>query len=145
MATVGLVAAPQMGRIADEYAHDEIPAAEALALFESAGRAFASSADSDVGAAGQAAVEVLAAYQAAGELPAPETANALRAVIASDGDAAIVGRAQAILGPADNYGGRVSFLYVVPLSGVLMLIFGAIYMKDRASGGYTVERIEASV
>jgi len=28
MATVGLVAAPQMGRIADRYAHDEIPVAE---------------------------------------------------------------------------------------------------------------------
>jgi hypothetical protein len=141
MATVGLVTAPQMGRIADEFAHEQIPAAEAVALFQSAALEFAGSTDGDVVSAGQAADQVVSAYQTAGVLPAPGTANALRAVIASDGDAEIVAQAQAILGPADNYGGRVSFLYVVPLSGVLLLIFGAMYMKDRSAGGYTVERI----
>lgn len=144
MATVGLVAAPQMGRIADQYAHDRIPAVEAVALFQSAALQFSLSSDGDVAAAGRAAGEVVTLYEASSTLPSPGTANALRAVIASDGDAAIVNRAQEILGPADNFGGRVSFLYVVPLTGVLMLIFGGMYIKDRRSGGYTVERIEAS-
>ena len=52
--------------------------------------------------------------------------------------------AQAILGPADNAGGKISFRWVVPLCGVLMLIFGGLYMKDRQTGGYRVERLEAS-
>jgi hypothetical protein len=77
-------------------------------------------------------------------LPAPETANALRALIASDADAALVGEAQAILGPADNYGGRISFRYVVPLCGILVLIFGALFLRDRSAGGYRVERIGAT-
>ena len=51
---------------------------------------------------------------------------------------------QAVLGPADNYGGRISFRYVVPLCGVLLLIFGALYARDRSAGGYRVNRIEAS-
>jgi fucose permease len=144
MATVGLVAAPQMGRIADEYAHHQIPVAASVALFQSAASTFESSSELDVVTAGQAAAEVVRSYQANGAIPTPETANALRAVIASAGDDAIVARAQAILGPADNYGGRVSFLYVVPLSGILFLIFGALYLKDRSSGGYAVKRIGAS-
>ncbi|MDH3424484.1 MAG: hypothetical protein OEN00_15930, partial [Gemmatimonadota bacterium] len=82
-------------------------------------------------------------YRAEGELPAPETANALRALIASDVDPDLVGRAQAILGPADNYGGKISFRYVVPLCGVLVLIFGVLYVRDRSAGGYRVESIAA--
>ena len=79
-------------------------------------------------------------YEAMGVLPSPATANALRAIIASDADETLVGEAQAILGPADNYGGRISFRYMVPLCGVLLLIFGVLYARDRKAGGYKVER-----
>jgi hypothetical protein len=64
-------------------------------------------------------------------------------VIASSPDAGLVGEAQAVLGPADNYGGRISFRWVTPLCAILALIFGALYARDRAAGGYTVRRIEA--
>ena len=77
-------------------------------------------------------------------MPSPGTANALRAIIGADADAELSGRAQAILGPADNYGGRVSFLYVVPLCVVLTLVFGGMYLKDRRSGGYVTRDIGAS-
>ena len=76
--------------------------------------------------------------------PAPETANGLRAIIASDADAGLVGDAQAILGPADNYGGRISFRWIVPLCGILLVIFGVLYGRDRAAGGYKVESIGAT-
>ena len=50
-------------------------------------------------------------------------------------------QAQDILGPAENQGGLVSFRYLVPLSGVLVLFFGLLYMRERRSGGYRAERL----
>jgi hypothetical protein len=92
----------------------------------------------------EAVAAVARTFQSSGELASPETANALRAIIASDADAALVADAQAILGPADNYGGKISFRYVVPLSAVLLLIFGGLYARDRSAGGYRIERIGAN-
>jgi hypothetical protein len=83
----------------------------------------------------------VADYTTSGSLPQPATANALRAIIASDASPDLVAEAQSVLGPADNYGGLISFRYVVPLCGLLMLIFGTLYMRDRRTGGYVVERI----
>ena len=143
MATVGLVAAPQMGRIADEYAHDQIPAAEVTVVLERTAMVLGNSQDPDAQAAVSAAEGVVQEFEVSGLLPAPATANALRSIIASDADADLIGQAQAILGPADNYGGKISFRYMVPLCGILMLIFGALYMRDRRTGGYRVESIEA--
>lgn len=144
MATVGLVTSPQMGKIADRYAHAELPVAETVQLLNRAQSVLGGSTGPDAVAAAAAASEVSDAYRGAGALPSPATANALRAVIASDADAEIVGEAREILGPADNYGGKISFRYVVPLSAILMLIFGALYARDRSAGGYRVERIGTS-
>jgi len=144
MATVGLVAAPQMGRIADIYAHDQIPEAEAAALFDDAVRIMGDSDNEDVLSASRDAAHAVGNYRSEGSMPSPGTANALRAIIGADADAGLSGRAQAILGPADNYGGRVSFLYVVPLCVVLTLVFGGMYLRDRRSGGYVTRDIGAS-
>lgn len=144
MATVGLVTSPQMGAVADRYAHERIPATEVVQLFERSVQALGSSTNPDVEAAVSAASEVVSSYRASGALPSPETANALRALIASDADQALVAEANAILGPADNYGGRISFRYVAPLCGVLLLIFSGLYLRDRSRGGYRVERIGAA-
>jgi hypothetical protein len=141
MATVGLVTSPEMGAIADRYAHGVIPVAETATLLDRAERTLAESTDPDAEAAAAAAAEVLRAYRAEGALPGPETANALRALIASDADSELVADAAAVLGPADNYGGKVSFRYVAPLCGILVLVFGAMYARDRSRGGYRVERI----
>ena len=145
MATVGLVTSPQMGRIADRYAHGEIPVSEIVALFERVEGTLAERGDADVDAAVAAAAGIVEAHRADGALPAPETANALRALIASDADASLVEEAQVILGPADNYGGRISFRYVVPLCVILLPTFGAMYARHRRAGGYRVETIGASV
>lgn len=144
MATVGLITSPQMGKVADRYAHAEIPVAETVQLFERAERTLAPRTDSDALAAMAAITVVARAYQTDAELPAPATANALRTLISSDVDSGLVGEAQAILGPADNYGGKISFRYVVPLCAVLTLIFAGLYSRDRRAGGYRVESIEAA-
>jgi fucose permease len=141
MATVGLVTSPQMGRVADRYAHAQLPVAETVALFERAERTLSGRSEPDAVAAMEAVTLVARGYQRDEALPSPETANGLRAIVASDADAALVGDAQAILGPADNYGGKVSFRYVVPLCGLLFLIFGMLWVRDRQAGGYRIERI----
>ncbi|MDA0329293.1 MAG: MFS transporter [Gemmatimonadetes bacterium] len=144
MATVGLITAPQMGRIADEYAHGVLPVLETVQLFDRAERLLSDRTDDDAQASMAAIMVVARAYQTSPTLPSPATANALRTLIASDVDASLVAEAQSILGPADNYGGKISFLYVVPLCGILLLIFGGLYTRDRQTGGYRVESIEAA-
>lgn len=141
MATVGLITSPQMGGIADRYAHTRIPAEETVQLFQEAGMPLLMEESVDAVVALETTTGALGDYEATGELPSPETANALRALIASDVDQELVSQAQAILGPADNYGGKISFRYVVPLCAILVVIFGALYVRDRQAGGYRVETI----
>ena len=74
-------------------------------------------------------------------MPPVETANALRALIGSGSTSPAVERAEAILYPAENAGGLVSFRYLVPLSGVLVVIFGLLFVRQRRAGGYRVERL----
>ena len=114
-----------------------------MALLESSAATLAGVDDADAQAAGLSAADVVAEYENAGSLPQPGTANALRAIIASDASQEVVDEAQSVLGPADNYGGLISFRYVVPLCGVLVLIFGTLYVRDLRGGGYVVERIGA--
>ncbi len=146
MAVVGLWTTPWMGRIADEVGHERIPAVETTALLTDAAAAFAGADPDtapDVPAAAEAVGEAIAGVGPDGALPESVTANALRAIIDSGGDEALVERANAILGPADNYGGRVSFRRLVPFTAVLILIFGLIRMRDRRAGGYRAVRIGA--
>ena len=143
MATVGLVTAPQMGAIADRYVGDRIPAVETTSLLDrySNDPALLAAGNPDVDAAMGTVRMAAAEIASSGTIPEPLTANALRAIINSDASPEYVDEAQAILGPADNYGGRISFRYMVPLSGILALIFGVMWMRDRSSGGYSIERI----
>ncbi len=144
MATVGLVTAPLMGRVADRYAHERLPAEEVTVVLERAVMVLGNAPSPDAQVAAEAARSVLEAHATAGALPSPATANALRAIIAADADPELSAEAQTILGPADNYGGKISFRYLVPVCGVLVLIFGAMYLRDRRAGGYRVERLEAT-
>ncbi len=148
MATVGLVTAPWMGRVADRYVHEVLPTMETVELLVQASGALESQALRTPGPEGddlriaQAAVNgVLEAYEETDQLPSGATANALRAITSSGSTAPSVDRAAALLGPAENHGGLVSFRYVVPLCGVLVLVFGAMFVAERRSGGYRIERI----
>ncbi|MBT8405437.1 MAG: MFS transporter [Gemmatimonadetes bacterium] len=141
MATVGLITSPAMGSIADDYANDRLPVAETTALLETAATTLGGSTAEDDQSAVGAVSAALDGFAAQGALPSPETANALRAIQASGAPEALIDEAGAVLGPADNYGGRISFRYVAPLCGILALIFAALWAGDRRRGGYRVTRI----
>ncbi|HUU90906.1 MAG TPA: MFS transporter [Phycisphaerae bacterium] len=88
---------------------------------------------------------VLDAAKTSGTLPEGDTATALRLALdtgpmgkaedaASDAQRAAIEAkacAAAILLPADNAGGLMSFRYVAPLSIVLLVIFGVMFIRDR--------------
>src|SRR5690606_18529512 len=52
------------------------------------------------------------------------------------------GEANAILQPAEATGGQRSFRYVAPAAIILILVFGTMYLRDRARGGYRAVRLE---
>ena len=148
MAVVGLVTTPLMGRIADEIGHDRLPFVETVELLGDAGTRLEAAAASapaerrpDIEAAAAAVDRAMAGAQT-DALPELVTANALRAIIDSGADAELAARAQAILGPADNYGGRASFRYILPFTGALIIVFGLLWVGDRRAGGYRATRIE---
>ncbi|MEZ4695406.1 MAG: MFS transporter [Rhodothermales bacterium] len=144
MAVVGIITSPRMGTIADRYAHEQLPVFETVELFEEVQTNLADEAETnpDADAAVTAANNVLEMYRKDGRMPENVTANALRATINSGVDDPVVAHASAILQPADNYGGRVSFRRLVPLCGILFLIFGFLYVQDRKAGGYKVVAID---
>jgi hypothetical protein len=47
-----------------------------------------------------------------------------------------------ILQPAEASGGQQSFRYVAPGALLLILVFGVMYMRDRARGGYKAVKLE---
>jgi MFS family permease len=159
MAVVGLVTSPQMGQIADQYAHSQLPEDEVVRILETTADTYptlisAVPADftGDLERATDAAQGVLATYEASGTLPEVQTANALRAVVDSKTAIqttdhataqALPDAAAGLLGPADNYGGRISFRYIVPFTALLILIFGGLYAYDRKRGGYRAESLQA--
>ena len=148
MAVVGLVTSPLMGDIADQAGHEALDKDQAFIVLLEAAATLNSESEEAPGPEGDELRAVLGllgdVLPPIGEepvLPPVETANALRAFIESGSTSRAVERARGILGPADNHGGLVSFRYLVPLSGVLVLIFGLLYMRERRSGGYRAERL----
>ena len=148
MAVVGLVTSPLMGEIADRAAHADLDEDRVVMVLAEAGGALESQSLGTPGPEGDdlrsalgLVTGVLESYEAEQALPPVETANALRAIIASGSASPAVEQAQGILGPAENRGGLISFRYIVPLSGFLVLVFGMLYVNERRSGGYRAERL----
>jgi hypothetical protein len=148
MAITGLATIPIMGDIADQYVPEQLPVQETVAVLTSAVEDMPPLL-ADLPAARQADVEntialsqnALDSYEANGELPGNATANALRAITSSGVEIPAVAQAQALLGPAENYGGRMSFRYVAPLAIIIVVIFSILYWRDKQAGGYRAERI----
>jgi len=59
-------------------------------------------------------------------------------------DSSVV-RAGEILSPAEAFGGQRALLIITPTAGVIALIFGIMYVRDRARGGYKVVRLDSTV
>jgi len=148
MATVGLVTTPWMGRIADREAHDLLVDDGAyMVLLQGAGALHSESLrkpgpeGDDLRAAWEMIGEVLDAANEAQALPPVETANALRALIRSGSEAPMAQQAEEILNPAENYGGLVSFRSLAPFAGALVLVFGALFARERRRGGYRTQNL----
>jgi hypothetical protein len=151
MLVVGLVTSPVMGDIADTYLHDKLPindtkvvmqkiVDEYPALKEEGGEKTAEDFDAAISAANG----VLSSLEANGTLPEIETANAMRSAITVAPGSEAAQSAKKILGPAENYGGRISFRRVAPLSIILTIVFGILFFLDRKKGGYKAEKLETS-
>lgn len=150
MGIVGIVTSPVLGKIADQVAHERFVAEQPAVVQVLSGAQEALQAQIATAPAGQTqdlqrsldlTQSVLNTTSATGQLPAVETANAMRSVVSSGVDGSVVESVQSLLGPAENYGGRMSFRYTVPLAAFAALVFALLYASDRRRGGYRVERI----
>src|SRR5690625_2516826 len=152
-----------MGSIADQYLPDALAEQVTVQLLEDVQQRFpvyvaeaeAASGDLnrlaelgyravDVGNALHHTEQALQHYGNEGYLDGILTGNALRAIIDSDisQEQALLDETFSILRPADNYGGRMSFLWVAPLAFIVCLIFLVIYVRDKRQGGYRAVRLE---
>lgn len=148
MTITGLLTIPVMGDIADRYVPEALPQQETVALLEQTTQTLPqvltqvpSARRADVQQAITLSERALGTYRSQGALSGNETANALRAITSSGVESPVVEQARALLGPAENYGGRISFRYVAPLALIIAVIFGILYARDRRAGGYRAERI----
>ncbi len=146
---VGLVTSPVMGSVADNYLHEKLTPKETTIVLEQVVETYPILRDAkgektaaDFNAAIKASEEILKSVNENGKLPKYSTANALRSAIAvAPGSEAAIA-AKNLLGPAENYGGKISFRRVAPLSIILTIIFGIMYFRDRKAGGYKADIIE---
>jgi putative membrane-bound dehydrogenase-like protein len=147
----GAVGVPLMGKLADGYLADALPASTAgvLQRVEQRFPGYVTRAQSasNLAELGYRQREVedallttrnaLAAAGQTGNINNDLAANALRAVVATAiPNEPLVGEANAILQPAEAAGGQRSFRYVAPAALLLILVFGAMYLRDRRRGGY---------
>jgi hypothetical protein len=150
----GGVGVPLMGRIADRYLAEALDPARTAAVLQQVVERFPAYVEGKAGTAGtyrgsvvrdalNAAETALNAYRGTGQIQGDATANALRAVVATQlpGEPAVA-EAAAILQPAEARGGQVSFRYVAPAAIVLVIVFGSMYVADRRRGGYRAVRLE---
>jgi MFS family permease len=151
MIVVGLVTSPIMGDIADTYLHEKLPVDGTKAVmtqivdeYPALKAADEEKKAADYDAAINAAQGVLTGLEATGVLPEIETANAMRSAIAVAPTSAPAKGAKMILGPAENYGGKISFRRVAPLTIILTIIFGILYFRDRKRGGYQIEKLDTT-
>jgi len=159
MLVVGVLTMPQMGRVADGVVHEQLVRKQAptVAALERIAEVYPPLAEKERepfrteilrgvdGAPNVPGVKSVLAAAKAGNLPEGKTAEVLRyaAKNAPKGKAAeaVVQQIDDVLKPADNLGGRKSFRHVAPFALVIMVVFGAIYLRDRATGGYKAQRL----
>ena len=153
----GAVGVPLMGRLADRYLAESLPAST-LGVLERVDQQFPAhilraQGTTDLASLGFRQREVedaltatrtaLEAHHSSGNINNDATANALRAIVSTaiPGET-LVTEANAILQPAEAAGGQQSFRYVAPGALLLVLVFGVMYMRDRAKGGYRAVKLE---
>lgn len=149
MLAVGSVTTPLMGKIADKQAHTQLTPAQTNAVFAQTLATYPvlkAQAKGETGKDFDPAIKAVQDVMAqtakdGGKLPEIATANALREIIKAAPTSDAAKAAQKELGPADNFGGRISFRRVAPFSIILIVVFGSLFLSDRMKGGYKVEKI----
>lgn len=152
-----------MGDIADRYLPDELDEQQTVQILEEVESRFPGHLEEAEDAAGDLVVldalgyravdirnvlrhteKALQYYRNNGEIAGNATGNALRALLDAglEQEQELNARAFAVLRPADNYGGRMSFLWVAPLAFLIAIVFVIMYINDRKKGGYRVERLK---
>lgn len=88
--------------------------------------------------------EALLYYRENGSFSGNLTGNALRALIDSglQQEETLIANATAVLAPADNYGGRMAFLWVSPLAFFTGIVFIIWFIRDQRRGGYKVRKLD---
>jgi hypothetical protein len=152
-----------MGEIADSYLPEALNEQQTVRILEQADQEFpvylekaneATGNSQAMAALGYRAADVqnileqtgvaLNYYHENNELQGGATGNALRALSDSGipQEKELIEQASEILRPADNYGGRMAFLWASPIAVVAGIVFLIWFIKDQRKGGYKVERLE---
>ncbi len=148
---VGLLTIPQMGHLGDYYAHEKFAVVETSRVIEQIVAELPKEKDKITDPERKAALDqtialaqkVLNEAKTQNALPRNDTANVFRGVLKCVPDAPIAKVAKTTLDPAEAFGGRMSFRWVSVLAVALFVVFGALYGRDRATGGYKAEKIAA--
>ena len=146
-----------MGSIADSYLPDALDEDQTVNILEQVEERFPAYIDEAEDAAGnpqemaqlgyrlvdvqnvyERANEALEYYRSNGELDGILTGNALRSIndLSLNQEQELINEANSILRPADNYGGRMSFLWVAPVAFLVAIVFLVLYIRDKQKGGY---------
>jgi len=148
MAVVGIITVPVMGWIIDVYGHEKIPFQEAKTCIQQAAELLpqvleseGEKADRAIEPAIELVNEVNTSIEEKGLLPEVQTAKALRSISKYAADSEAGGKAEELVKRADEYGAPFSFRWVACSAAVLILLFGGMYLRDRAKGGYQAEKI----
>lgn len=152
-----------MGEIADRYLPEALDQQQTISILETVQDQFPNYVERAERAAGnsQAIAELgyreadarnvleqstlaLAYYSEHGEFEGSLTGNALRALIDSgiQQEQQLSQQAFAVLRPADNYGGRMAFLWISPIPFITGIIFIVWFIKDKRKGGYRAVRLD---
>ena len=54
----------------------------------------------------------------------------------------LINEASTVLAPADNYGGRMAFLWVSPLAFFTGIVFIIWFIRDKRRGGYKIQTLD---
>ena len=150
----GAVGVPVMGKLADRFLAESLPASTSQLLTRVSEKfpSYVSAAGSDLGQgyrqrevqdAIDATQAALAAERSTGTIKSDATAQALRAIVATAiPNEPLVGEAAGVLNPAEAAGGQRSFRFVAPIAALLVIIFGVMYAADRRRGGYKAVKLE---
>ena len=85
----------------------------------------------------------MASQVSSADSPPPVTGDFLRRVAAGEAGPSPAAQATPLLNAAENRSGLLSFRYLVPFAFLVSLLFGAVVLWDRRSGGYAAQVLRA--